>query len=87
MSIFFRSCDSNLPSLVPIRHPRESGDPEESERKTAGKPWVNAINRIVPDLGSRFRANDEKRNCIETREQKIVQNDSPDFVAVYPRLL
>jgi hypothetical protein len=53
-------------SSPPLRHPRESGDPEEGEREKHKKLKGNAINRIIPNLDSRFRGNDEKRECVYT---------------------
>ncbi len=35
----------------------------------------------------RKRGDDGKRDCVETRMQKITQNEQPDFVAVSPILL
>jgi hypothetical protein len=72
----------------PFHHPRKSGDPEEYERRNRGKLRGNAINRNVPDLGSRFRGNDEKKDCVESRiQKKFTRDDLSDFVAVYLILL
>ncbi len=38
--------------------PANAGTQSSANGKTGGKPKGNAINRIVPDLGSRFRGND-----------------------------
>jgi hypothetical protein len=70
-TVFFRSCDSNPPQLSPASgSPRKAGTQRRANGKTVGKLRGNAINRDVPDLGSRFRGNDEKRDCVETLIQK-----------------
>jgi hypothetical protein len=69
-TLFFRSCDSNLPQIVlPFVIPAK-------REKLRG----NAINRNVPDLDSRSHGDDGKRNCVETR---IPQNP---FETIHPIL-
>ncbi len=47
--------------------PAKAGIQRKANGKTEGKLRENAVNRIVPDLGSRFRGNDGKRDCVEAR--------------------
>jgi len=49
--------------------------------ETGGKLRGNAVNRIVPDLDSRFRGNDGKWNCAESRPKEVPSRDrqSPDW--------
>jgi len=54
---------SDLPP-PPFVIPAKAGIQRRANGKTGGKPWGNAINRIVPDLDSRFRGNDGKRDCV-----------------------
>ncbi len=64
----------------PFVIPAKAGIQRRANGKTGGKLRGNAINRNVPDLGSRFRGNDEKRDCVETR---IPKNS---FETIYPTL-
>ncbi len=54
--------DASFPFVIPTK----AGIQKRANGKKAGKPWGNAINRIVPDLDSRFRGNDGKRDCVYT---------------------
>jgi hypothetical protein len=53
-------------ALSPFVIPAKAGIQRKANEKRRGKPRGNAVNRIVPDIGSRFRGNDEKRNCVYT---------------------
>ncbi len=50
----------------PFVIPAKAGIQRWANGKAAGKLWGNAIHRIVPDLDSRFRGNDGKRDCVYT---------------------
>jgi hypothetical protein len=64
----------------PLRHPRESGDPEAGERENKGETHEKrAINRNAPDLGSRFRGNDGKRDCVLAPMRKTHQKSTHKF--------
>ncbi len=49
---------------LPFVIPANAGTQRGANGKTGGKLRRNAINQNVPDLGSRFRGNDEKWNCV-----------------------
>ncbi len=76
--------DASPPFVIPAK----TGIQRRTNGKTAEKPRGNAIKRIVPDLDSRLRGNDGKRDCVETRiPKKFIRDDLFDLVAVYPLLL
>jgi hypothetical protein len=60
--------------------PAKAGTQRSANGKTGAKPKGNAINQNVPDLGSRFRGNDEKRDCVLAPMRK---NSSK----IYPQIL
>ncbi len=59
----------------------KAGIQRKANGKTAAKLRGNAVNRIVPDLGSRFCGNNEKRDCAESRPKEVPSRDrqSPDW--------
>jgi hypothetical protein len=60
--------------LPPFVIPAKAGIQRRANGKTAGKPWGNAINRIVPDLDSRFRGNDEKESVFWLECAKLIKS-------------
>jgi hypothetical protein len=71
---------ASSPFVIP-----KSGDPEDLERENKGETHEKrAIKRNVPDLDSRFRGNDGKRECVETQMQKIVRNTPPTLPPFIP---
>jgi hypothetical protein len=48
-------------AFSPFVIPAKAGIQRRTDGETGGKHWGNAINRIVPDLDSRFRGKDGKR--------------------------
>ncbi len=59
----FKPSDAPLPPFV---IPVKAGIQRRANGKTHRKLKGNAINRIIPNLDSRFRGNDEKRECVYT---------------------
>ena len=54
--------------------PANAGTQRSENGKTPAKPGANEARPTVPDLGSRLRGNDEKRDCVLARMRKTHQN-------------
>ena len=56
-----------------------AGTQRSENGKTPAKPGANEARPTVPDLGSRLRGNDEKRDCVLAPMRKTHQKSTHKF--------